>query len=183
MTLTPKKDRLSPPLMLAFRSAHEARDARKKLDLRDQSGERIISGRRSTGPGRPISETLLRREVSHDLETLLNTIALESTLDMSGRDCVRTSILNYGFPDIANRSIDEVTDDELSDSLRATLLNYEPRLDRKTIRVRRDGSVGPEQLKLRFIVQADLKAEPLNVPVEFIADVDLDSGDIQIDRL
>ena len=114
-----KKDRLSPPLMLAFRAAHEARDARKKLDLRDQSGERIIAGRRSTGR-HPISEALLRREVSHDLETLLNTIALESTLDMSGRDCVRTSILNYGLPDIANRSIDEVTDDELSDALRAS---------------------------------------------------------------
>jgi len=182
LTLTPKKDRLSPPLMLAFRAAHEARDARKKLDLRDQSGERIIAGRRSTGR-HPISEALLRREVSHDVETLLNTIALESTLDMSGRDCVRTSILNYGFPDIANRSIDEVTDDELSDSLRTTLLNYEPRLDRKTIRVRRDASIGPEQLKLRFIVHADLKAEPLNVPVEFVADVELDSGDIQINRL
>jgi len=74
-------------------------------------------------------------------------------------------------------------DDELTDALRETLTTYEPRLDRKTIRVRRDGSVGPEQLKLRFIVHADLKAEPLNVPVEFVADVDLDSGDIQINRL
>ena len=182
MTFTPKKDRLSPPLMLAFRAAYEARDARKKFDRRDPSGERIIAGRRSMGR-HPISEALLRREVSHDLETLLNTIALESTLDMSGRDCVRTSILNYGLPDIANRSIDEVTDDELSNSLRATLLTYEPRLDGKTIRVRREGSIGPEQLKLRFIVHADLKAEPLNVPVEFVADVELDSGDIQINRL
>ncbi|MGY4292931.1 type VI secretion system lysozyme-like protein [Bradyrhizobium sp. i1.4.4] len=120
---------------------------------------------------------------SHDLETLLNTIALESTLDLNGHDCVRTSILNFGFPDIAHRSIDEVADDELTDALRETLTTYEPRLDRNTIRVRRDGSVGPEQLKLRFIVHADLKAEPLNVPVEFVADVDLDSGDIQINRL
>ncbi len=168
--------------MLAFRAAHEARDARKKLNLRDQSGERVIAGRRSTGRY-PISETLLRREVSHDLETLLNTIALESTLDMSGRDCVRTSILNYGFPDIANRSIDEVADEELSDALRAALTTYEPRLDRKSIRVRRDTSVGPEQLKLRFIVHTDLKCEPLNVPVEFVAEVDIDSGDIQVNRL
>src|SRR3954451_8979360 len=109
MTITPKRDRLSPPLMLAFRSAHEARDARKKLNLRDEFGERVIAGRRSAGRF-PISETLLRREVSHDLETLLNTIALESTLDLSDRDCVRRSILNYGFPDIVHRSIDEGTD-------------------------------------------------------------------------
>jgi type VI secretion system protein ImpF len=182
MTVTPKKDRLCPPLMLAFRTAHEARDARKKLDLRDQFGERVIAGRRSAGRF-PISETLLRREVARDIETLLNTIALESSLNLTGRDCVRTSILNHGFPDIAHRSIDEVTDEELSDALRAVLTTYELRLDRRTIRVRRDSSVGAEQLKLRFIVHADLKCEPLNVPVEFIADVDLDSGDIQINRL
>ncbi|MBR0694731.1 type VI secretion system baseplate subunit TssE [Bradyrhizobium lablabi] len=182
MTVTPRKDRLSPPLMLAFRAAHEARDARKKLDLRDQFGERVIAGRRSAGRF-PISETLLRREVAHDLEALLNTIALESTQDLTTRECVRSSILNYGFPDIAHRSIDEVTDEELSDALSTVLTTYEPRLERRTIRVRRDSSVGPEQLKLRFVVHADLRCEPLNVPVEFVADVDLDSGDIQVNRL
>ena len=182
MSIIPKKDRLSPPLMLAFRAAHAAHDARKKLDLRDEFGERVIAGRRSAGRF-PISEALLRREVAHDLEALLNTIALESTEDLTGRDCVRTSILNYGFPDIAHHSIDEVTDNELSDALRRVLMTYEPRLDRQSIRVRRDSSIGTEQLKLRFLVHADLQCEPLNVPVEFIADVDLDSGDIQVNRL
>jgi len=182
MTVTPRKDRLSPPLMLAFREAHEARDAQKKLDQRDQFGERVIAGRRNTGRF-PISEPSLRREVSQDLEALLNTISIESTLDLTGRDRVRASILNYGFPDIANRSIDEVTDEEISDALLTTLTTYEPRLDRKSIWVRRDSSVGAEQLKLRFIVHADMKCEPLDVPVEFIADVELDSGDIHVDRL
>ena len=182
MSTTPKRDRLSPPLMLAFRAAHEARDARKAVRLRDETAERIFAGRRSAGRF-PISETLLRREVSHDLEALLNTVALESTLDLAGLDYVRTSILNYGLPDIAHRSVDEITDDELTGMLRATLASYEPRLDGKTIRIKRDGAVGVEQLKLRFIVHADLRAEPLNVPVEFVADVDFDSGDIQINRL
>ncbi|MGO4715580.1 type VI secretion system baseplate subunit TssE [Bradyrhizobium sp. 2TAF24] len=168
--------------MLAFRAAHAAHDARKKLDLRDEFGERVIAGRRSAGRF-PISEALLRREVAHDLEALLNTIALESTEDLTGCDCVRTSILNYGFPDIAHRSIDEITDNELSDELRRILATYEPRLDRRSIRVHRDSAIGSEQLKLRFLVHADLQCEPLNVPVEFIADVDLDSGDIQINRL
>ncbi len=182
MSVTSKKDRLSPPLMLAFRSAHVARDSRKKLDLRDEFGERIIAGRRSSGRF-PISEALLRREVARDLESLLNTIALESTEDLTGHACVRTSILNYGFPDIAHRSIDEISTEDLSQELTAVLMTYEPRLDRKTIRARRDTSVTAEQLKLRFLVYADLQCEPLNVPVEFIADVDLDSGDIQVNRL
>ena len=44
-------------------------------------------------------------------------------------------------------------------------------------------SARPEELKLRFVVHADLRCDPLNVPVEFVADVDLDSGGIQINRL
>jgi type VI secretion system protein ImpF len=63
------------------------------------------------------------------------------------------------------------------------LMTFEPRLERSSIRARRDNSVTVEQLKLRFIVHADLHCEPLNVPVEFIADVDLDSGGIHINRL
>ena len=69
MAVTSRKDRLSPPLMHAFRSAHAARDATKKIDLRDESGERIIAGRRSAGRS-PITELQLRREVARDLELL-----------------------------------------------------------------------------------------------------------------
>ena len=182
MSVTAKKDRLSPPLMLAFRSAHTARDAKKKIDLRDEFGERVIAGRRNSGRF-PISEALLRREVARDLESLLNTIALESTQDLTGHPSVRSSILNYGFPDIAHRSIDEISVDDLKDEIATVLMTYEPRLDRETIRARRDKTVTAEELKLRFVVHADLRCEPLNVPVEFIADVDIESGDIQINRL
>ena len=97
MSVVPKKDRLSPPLMLAFRNAYAARDARKKLDLRDASGERVIASRRAAGR-MPISESQLRREVANDLEVLLNTVALESTDDLTQHGHVRTSILNFGFP-------------------------------------------------------------------------------------
>jgi type VI secretion system protein ImpF len=38
-------------------------------------------------------------------------------------------------------------------------------------------------LKIRFVVNADLACEPLNVPVEFVAEVELDSGKILINRL
>jgi type VI secretion system protein ImpF len=168
--------------MLAFRTAHAKRDAKDKIDLRDSSGERIIAGRRSSGRF-PISETVLRREVAHDLDCLMNTVALESTEDLTGYAQVRASILNYGFPDIAHRSIDEITVDDLKDEIRNVLMTFEPRLERGTIRARRDDSVTSEQLKLRFVVQADLHCEPLNVPVEFIADVDLDTGGIHINRL
>lgn len=41
-----RKDRLSAPLMHAFRSAHAARDARTKADVRTADGERVIAGQK-----------------------------------------------------------------------------------------------------------------------------------------
>lgn len=182
MTISAKKDRLSPPLMLAFRAAYAARDAKTRLDLRNEHGERLIAGRRATGRT-AISEPELRREVAHDLDALMNTVALESTEDLAGAAQVQKSILNYGFPDIAHRSIDEVSVDDLAGEIRSVLMRYEPRLQRDSIRATRDTSARVEELKLRFIVQADLRCDPMNIPIEFVADVDLDGGDIQINRL
>jgi type VI secretion system protein ImpF len=177
-----RKDRLSPPLMHAFRAAHAARDATKKIDLRDEAGERVIAGRRSVART-PISELMLRREVARDLDALVNTIALESAEDLNGFDEVRKSILNFGLPDLTHRSIDEHSVDDIRNEIKTALMNYEPRLLRDTIRSARDKTVGVEELKVRFVVQAELHCEPVNVPVEFVADVELDTGTIQIHRL
>jgi type VI secretion system protein ImpF len=176
-----RKERLSPPLMYAFRAAHAARDATQKLDLRDEAGERVIAGRRSLTRS-PISEPILRREVAQDLDALLNTVALESADDLATFDQVKRSILNYGLPDIGHRTIDEASVDDIQNEIRNTLLNYEPRLASDSIQASRDTSVESHELKIRFVVRADLCCEPVNVPVEFIADIELD-GSVHIHRL
>ena len=63
------------------------------------------------------------------------------------------------------------------------LMTYEPRLVRDTIEVARDTIVDSAELKIRFVVRADLSCEPLNVSIEFVADVEVDSGKIVINRL
>ena len=182
MATAGRKERLSPPLMYAFRSAHEARDSKKKIDLRDESGERVIASRRTTARA-VINEPMLRREVARDLDALMNTIAMESTQDMHAFEHVRKSILNFGFPDIAHRSIDEISLDDVKYEIATVLMNYESRLIRGTIHVTRDNTVDAADLKVRFIVRADLFCEPLNVPIEFVADVEVDTGKIMINRL
>jgi len=176
------KRRLSPPLMFACRSAHEARDAKKKLDLRDESGERVIAGRRSAARA-AITEPMLRKEVARDLESLMNTIALDSSIDMTRFDQARKSVLNYGFPDITHRTIDETSVDDIRTEIIDVLRRYEPRLAAGSIEAVRDNRVSPDELRIRFLVRADLSCEPLNVPIEFVAEVELDSGKIQINRL
>jgi len=177
-----KNDRLSPPLMHAFRSAHEARDAKTKLDLRDEAGERVIAGRRAA-VRTAITEPTLRREVARDLDSLMNTIALESSENLDPFDYVRGSVLNFGLPDITHRSIDEVAVEVVGEEIRSALMRHEPRLIPESIRVARDSEIDEAELKVRFIVRADLLCEPLNVPVEFVADLELDSGNISVGRI
>jgi type VI secretion system protein ImpF len=112
----------------------------------------------------------------------LNSIALESSDDLSDFDHVRDSILNFGLPDIAHRTIDEAGLAEVEGEIQRALQHYEPRLDPASIVVRRDDSADRDALKLRFLVEAQLFCQPINIPVEFVADVDFDSGEISVSR-
>ena len=175
------KTRLSPPLMHVFRAAHEARDAKKTIELRNELGERVLAGRRLR-PRHVITEPVLRREVYRDVDNLLNSIALESTIDMTDAPYARKSIINFGIPDIAHRTIDEAGVDDIPGEIKEALLNYEPRLAADSVRVTRDTSVEPAELKIRFIVRAELTCDPVHVPVEFIAEV-IEPGKIIVNRL
>ena len=176
-----RNDRLAPPLMYAFRAAHEMRDAKTPVDLRDAGGDRVIAARRVTGRT-PISESGLRREVMNDVLNVFNTTNLDSALDLSEATAARASILNYGFPDLSSRTIDENGLRELAHEIETALSTFEPRLAKDTIKATRDMTARGEDLKLRFLVKADLMARPVDVPVEFIAEIELDSGKIKIDR-
>jgi type VI secretion system protein ImpF len=181
MTTLNSKTRLSPPLMHVFRATHQAKDAKRTIEIRDEFGERVLAGRRLR-PRQVITESVLRREVSRDLDALLNAIALESTIDMTDAPYARRSIINFGIPDITHRSIDEAGVDDIAEEIRAAILNFEPRLARDSVRVFRDTSIDPVELKVRFIVRADLTCDPVHVPVEFIADV-VEPGKILVNRL
>jgi len=175
-----KNDRLAPPLMYAFRAAHEKRDARQRLDLRDEGGERVIAARRATTRN-PISESGLRREVMADLVSLLNTTNLDAAADLSELPEARRSILNYGFPDLSWRTLDENSLSDVAREIEVALTDFEPRLAPGSVQASRDANVAVEDLKLRFLVKADLRAQPVNVPVEFVAEVEID-GKIRIER-
>jgi len=176
-----RKTRLSPPLMHVFRAAHEAKDAKKRSDAPSRSGDHVVAGRRMRAR-QVITETVLRREVARDLDALLNTVAMESTIDFTEAEYVRKSILNFGLPDIANRTIDEVRVRNVPDEIRTAIINFEPRLAAATLHVERDLSVDPDELRVRFIVRADLTCDPVHVPIEFVADV-TEAGKIIVNRL
>ncbi len=181
MAAVTSKDRLSPPLMYVFRAAHAAKDTKKSLDIRDRGGDRVVAGRRLRAR-QVITEPVLRREVSRDLEALLKSVALESTVDMSQVPYARKSIINFGLPDVSSHTIDGKSVGTIPANIKTAITNYEPRLPAASVDVERDMTVDPVELKVRFIVRADLTCEPVHVPVEFVADV-IDTAKVIINRL
>lgn len=173
-------DRLSPPLMFAFREAHKERDARVVADLRDEQGQRIISGRRARKGA--ITEAQLREQLATDLNALLNTINMDSGLDLSEFPHVRASILNYGIPEISNRTIDEDRVSDITEEIRTALVQFEPRLLPEALVVTRDRSVNPDSLNIRFEVSGEMACDPAAVAVEFVADIEIDTGKMRINR-
>jgi len=178
-----KPQRFALPLMQAFREAFRSRDSRKHLDLRDESGNRVLSGRRST-PRRNASEQSLKDELSEDILSLLNTVNLESALDIRDLAHVRASILNYGLTDISRITIDESAAGGLGDELRKTLSHFEARLVPGSIDVNRDGyAASSKDMKVRFNVRADMHAAPLDIPVDFVAEVEVDNAKMKLSKL
>jgi type VI secretion system protein ImpF len=182
MTGAKKPDRFAPPLMYAFRAAFRDHDARKALDLKDESGERIIASRRAS-PRNVVNQSVLKEELAEDLVSLLNTVNMDSSENISQYKQVTRSILNYGLSDLAAVSIDENAVEGIAAELRSAFLDYEPRLIAQSIQVERDRTVDPTLLKIRFNVHAEMLATPVDVPVEFVADLELDSGKMKISRL
>ena len=85
--LTPK-EHLQPSLLDRLTDLNPA----SKTDTLE---ERVMSLRR------------LRESVIRDLEWLLNTGRLEIRVDLAGYPEVRSSVLNYGIPDITGASVEQ----------------------------------------------------------------------------
>lgn len=168
--------------MLAFRASFRAKDSKKISEERDAGGERIIAGRRSAWR-RAADEVTLRQELNDDLVTLLNTVNFASSEDIGEFSFVAKSILNYGLADLTSITIDETIVDDIGGELREALINYEPRFAAGSIEIERDRTLDPGTLKIRFNIHAEMLASPIDVPVNFVADIDLDSAKMRISRL
>ena len=178
-------ERLRAPLMYAFRSAAAAGDAKKQLDIRTEEGERVIASRRNTGERRrSLSDSVLKGLLAEDVAALLNTIDLESGAPelVDGLPYVKNSILNYGLRDLSDKTIDETQRiDGIRHELETALKRFEPRLLSRTMRIERD-TENEDELTIRFVVRSDMRADPVPTSVEFVTEVELDSGEIRIDR-
>lgn len=176
-----REDRAKTTIFQVFRSAYLENDARRANKGRED-GELEIS-LRAKQRREGVSEDVLRAHLEADLSALLNTIELEAAVSLEDSPHIRKSILNYGFRDLSSISPAELNTSGMVDSIRRSLLNHEPRLVPETLQVRileADGSTGQ---RLSIAVEAELMSDPVDIPIDFDAEVDLGAGKLKMSNL
>ena len=178
-----KQDRdrvLHTPLVQAFRDAAAAGDSRRAEITYSDDGARIVSQRSNRLSS---NEAQLRQSLDTDLGHLLNTVNLDSVLDLDNHPHVRRSVLNFGMQDLVHLTADSDKLPHLGESLRQSLLAHEPRLDATTLVIEQREGADPINQRIAFSVHANLLCRPVDVPLEFVAEIDVGSGKVDLRNL
>ncbi len=174
-----REDRAMISVMEVFRSSHEAHDFRKTdVSMNEQEGTTRARQRREG-----ISETQLRLHLEADLNALLNTIRLGAAIPLDDVPHVQRSILNYGFRDLSSVSASELNTPQVVNSIRQSLIDHEPRLVKDSIEVEIQDRQGDTAQRLSIRVTAELIGDPVDIPVNFDAEVDLGAGKLNMSKL
>lgn len=128
----------------------------------------------------------LRDSVRRDLDWLLNTKRWLPH-DFEGLPEVKTSLLNYGMPDLSPFSPANGRDlASLARTIEELIRCYEPRLRSGSVRVSvvtKPVAVpgeGEERERPRFRIDAMLCVDPVNEPVSFDTEVDLEHRQVSV---
>lgn len=169
-------------VMHVFRAAFEEHDARKDRG-KLETGEGEIT-KRSLQRRDGVGLDALKRHLEYDLSALMNTIQLDSAVSLDDVPHVRQSVLNYGFRDLSDVTARDLNDLVVVESLRQSLLDHEPRLIPESIDVRvADRGDANARHRLMIHISADLMGDPVDVPIDFDAEVDLGVGKLKMSNL
>ena len=156
------KEKLQPSLLDRLTDD----DPKQRQESRDR---RVLSMRR------------LRQCVLRDLEWLLNTGNLEATEDLEDYPLVAGSVLNYGMPEFAGCFASNLDLVGMERAVRQAILDFEPRILRKTVKVRAIVSEGEMNVNaLTFEIEGELWAQPLPEKLLLKTEIDLETGAVTV---
>lgn len=167
--------------MHVFRVANAERDAKKEAN-RLEDGHRTLT-ERSKERRHGTDEGTLRRHLNRDLASLMNTVNLDATVPLDDYPYLQKSIVNYGFGDLSNVADRANGHTIIAEKIKRTLCHYEPRLIAETVEVNVSQTHDIVTNRLTFEISGEMAASPVDIPLQFIAELDDGIGKIQMTRL
>ncbi|AUH32947.1 type VI secretion system baseplate subunit TssE [Paracoccus tegillarcae] len=167
-------------IMQIFRASARAGDARDAAPAERRVDEdRMISVRRrqSRDGTDPAS---LQADLAADLGSLMNTVRLDAMVPLTDAPLVERSIVNFGFRDMSSLTQSQETNSRIAASIRESLIRHEPRLIAETLEVRVSERDEMTDQRIFFDITAEMRASPADLPMDFVAEVDLGAGKLRM---
>ena len=125
---------------------------------------------------------LLKTSLCRDLQNLLNASRMLSVIP-ERYAALKTSLLNYGLPDLQSMEVREDHDlGRLCRLIEESIQAFEPRLRGVRVRPVVDADdKKPIDRRVRFEIEAVLVVEPLREPVLFSSSLDVASGEFAVE--
>jgi type VI secretion system protein ImpF len=130
---------------------------------------------------RVISASRLRDCITRDMSWLLNCVNLEASVDLDDYPDVRTSVLNYGIPDLTGTALSGVNAATLQRQIRDAILAFEPRLTPGTLHVTVETDrQRMDRQSLVFSIESEMWAQPIPLNLYLKTEVDLETGKFNV---
>ncbi len=156
------RERLQPSLLDRL-TDHDPRNQKESRDDRVLSVERL-------------KESVLR-----DLEWLLNTENLASSVDLTPYPEIASSTLNFGRPALSGKAGSTIDLTQLQQRIQLAILQFEPRIIAKSIKIRVVYAADlSSNNSLSFEIEGQLWAQPLPLTLFLRTELDLESGTISV---
>ncbi len=125
------------------------------------------------------NEAALKTTIKRELNWLLNTTNLDAAQPLDQFPEVRTSVLNYGVPDLTGKSLDPKLVLQRGREIREAIETFEPRLDRRhlTVEIKTDAD---KPNAVTYIVHSDITEAVDALPVEFKLEVEHDQAVVNV---
>lgn len=124
-------------------------------------------------------EAALRATVKRDLAWLLNTTQFGARGELEGFAQVQTSVLNYGVPDLAGRSLHTRTILDRAREIRNAIRVFETRIDAESLVVE-PVAADEKPNTIVFLIHAEISSGLRPVPVQYRTEVEADTASVEV---
>ena len=125
------------------------------------------------------NESALRATVRRELAWLLNTTNFGALNDLEPYPHVATSVLNYGVPDLAGKTMTRRVILQRAREIRQAVRTFEPRINGEQLVVE-PSHTDDRPNAVAFVIQGDITAAAQAMPVQFHTHLDPDSASVDV---
>lgn len=135
---------------------------------------------------RVMNRQRLREAVLRDLAWLLNTPRPASAeIDWAACPEAERSVLNYGLPCLSGETASSLNVEDLEQSIRQSIIDFEPRIDGATLKVTAilNQRALDHHNQIQVHIRGNLWAQPVPIELLLRTEVDLETGQVQVAEL